>query len=93
MNIIFFSSLNPHDINNWSGTTWHILKALENNNNVTVIGTHILSQTAYFVSESFSIKDANKDYSPLFGSLCSELINRISDSDLIFLEICNFHHI
>ena len=70
-----------------------MLKTLEYNNNVTVIGTHILSQTAYFVSESFSIKDANKDYSPLFGSLCSELINRISDSDLIFLEICNFHHI
>ncbi|MDD2284489.1 MAG: glycosyltransferase family 4 protein [Paludibacter sp.] len=84
MNIIFFSSLNPNDINNWSGTTWHILKALEKNNNVTVIGTHMLSQTAYFTSKSFSIKDVNEDYSPLFGSVCSELINRISDSDLIF---------
>jgi len=61
MNIIFLSSLNPHDINNWSDTTWHILKALEKNNNVTVIGTDILSQTAYFTSKNFSIKDVYED--------------------------------
>lgn len=84
MNIIFLSSLNPHDINSWSGTTWHILKALEKNNNVTVIGTDILSQTAYFTSKNFSIKDVHGDYSPLFGVFCSELIRKVSHCDLIF---------
>ncbi len=44
MNIIFLSSLNPHDINNWSGTTWHILKAIEKNNNVTVISGNYSNQ-------------------------------------------------
>lgn len=84
MNIIFLSSLNPHDMNDWSGTTWHVLKALEKNNNVTVIGTNILSQTAYFISKNFSIKDIHEDYSLLFGNMCSERIKRISYADLIF---------
>lgn len=84
MNIIFFSSLNPKDINSWSGTTWHILKALEKSNNITIIGTYMLNQAVYFTANNFSKSNAYEDYSPLFGKVCSELINSVRDIDLIF---------
>lgn len=84
MNIISFCSLNPNDINNWSGTTWHILKTLEKKHRVTVVGTHVLSQTAHFAMKNFSNKKAHGEYSLLFGKLCSEIINQASDCDLVF---------
>ncbi len=28
MNIAFLTTLNPYDINNWSGTTYHLLQTL-----------------------------------------------------------------
>lgn len=76
--------MNPNDINNWSGTTLHILKTLRKRNNVDVIGTHMLSQTAFFTSKNFSRRDIYIDYSPLFGKVCSELINKNSDCQLVF---------
>lgn len=84
MNIIFFCSLDPYDINNWSGTTWHILKTLEKRHRVIVIGTHMLFQTTYFAMKNFPQNNAHGEYSLLFGKLCSELINRISNCDLVF---------
>lgn len=86
MNIVFFSSLDPNDINNWSGTTWHILKSLEKKHRITVIGTQMISQTVNFVLKNFSIKNTHGGrYSLLFGKLCSELINRVPDCDLVFM--------
>lgn len=51
MNIVFLTTLNPYDINNWSGTTFHLLQALSKKHNVKVIGQNTLSQTAYYINE------------------------------------------
>lgn len=81
MNIVFLTTLNPYDINNWSGTTSHLLQALSKKHNVKVIGHNILTQSAYYVKDNFLKKQSFENYAPVFGKLCAELI---SDSDLIF---------
>lgn len=80
MNIIFLTTLNPYDINNWSGTTFHLLQALCKKHNVKVIGQHTLSQTAYYIKDNFK-KQTFENYEPVFGELCTE---QIKGSDLIF---------
>lgn len=81
MNITFLSTLNPYDINNWSGTTFHILKTLGKEHNVKVIGQNTLSQTVYFIKNNFSKKHPLDSYAPLFGKIYAE---QILNSDLIF---------
>ena len=89
MNIVFLSTLNPYDINSWSGTTWHILKSLKKNNNITVIGTHMLSQASYFKSNNFLKNNARNDYSLLFGNVCTDLINKVANCDIVFFGDLN----
>ena len=84
MNIAFLTTLNPYDINNWSGTTFHLLRALNEDHNVSVIGTYTLIQTGYYVKNNFLMRPSLEDYSLVFGKLHSEHINRISNCDLIF---------
>ena len=81
MNIVFLTTLNPYDINNWSGTTFHILKALCKKHNVKVIGQSILPQTAYYIKDNFLKKQTFENYASIFGKLCAELT---VGSDLIF---------
>jgi len=81
MNIVFLTTLNPDDINNWSGTTSHLLRALSKKNNVKVIGQNILSQTTYYFRNSFLKKNYFEYYAPVFGKLCTE---QTVGSDLIF---------
>ncbi len=81
MNIVFLTTLNPYDINNWSGTTFHLLQALSKKHNVKVIGQNTLSLTAYYIKNNFSKKYPFDNYAPLFGRFYTE---QISDSDLIF---------
>lgn len=84
MNIVFFTSLDPNDINIWSGTTWHILKALQKYHNVTIIGTNMLLQTSYFTSNNFPKDIGYTDYSSVFGDICSDRINSVANCDLVF---------
>ncbi|EXY29528.1 glycoside transferase family 4 domain protein, partial [Bacteroides fragilis str. 3397 T10] len=42
MNIAFLTTLNPADINNWSGTTFHLFHALSRKHHVKVIGQNTL---------------------------------------------------
>lgn len=81
MNITFLTTLNPHDINNWSGTTFHLLQTLSKKHNVKAIGQNILSQTTYYSRNNFNFPKNMDYYSPVFGKLCAE---QIVDSDLIF---------
>lgn len=67
MNIVFLTTLNPYDINNWSGTTSHLLQALSKKHNVKVIGQNTLSLTAYYIKNNFSKKYPFGNYAPLFG--------------------------
>lgn len=81
MNIVFLTTLNPYDINNWSGTTYHLLQTLSRKHHVKVIGQNTLSQTAYYIKDNFSKKHLLDKYAPLFGELYAE---QMSGSDLIF---------
>nr|WP_314748739.1 glycosyltransferase [Tannerella forsythia] len=81
MNIAFLTTLNPYDINNWSGTTYHLLQTLSRKHHVKVIGQNTLSQTAYYIKDNFSKKHLLDKYAPLFGELYAE---QMSGSDLIF---------
>lgn len=81
MNIAFLTTLNPYDINNWSGTTFHLLQTLSKKHNVKVIGKHTLSQTAYYVKNNFSKRHPFDNYAPLFGRFYAE---QILGSDIIF---------
>lgn len=81
MNITFLTTLNPYDINSWSGTTFHILSTLSKEHNVKVIGVNTLSQTMYYVKDNFSRRQPLENYASVFGKLCAE---QISGSDLIF---------
>lgn len=81
MNIVFLTTLNPYDMNNWSGTTFHLLQALSKKHNVKVIGQNALSQTTYYIMDNFLNKNTLENYAPLFGKLYTE---QVSGSDLIF---------
>ena len=52
MNIAFLTTLNPADINNWSGTTFHLFHALSRKHHVKVIGQNTLLQAAYFTKDN-----------------------------------------
>jgi glycosyltransferase involved in cell wall biosynthesis len=83
MNIIFLTTLNPYDINNWSGTTYHLLRALSKKHNVTVIGHNILAQAAYYAKDNFFEKYPFENYSSVLGKLCTEQIERMHKCDVI----------
>nr|WP_320057659.1 glycosyltransferase family 4 protein [uncultured Bacteroides sp.] len=84
MNIIFLTTLNPNDINSWSGTTFHLFHALSKKHNLKVIGQYVLLQAAYYVKNNFSKECSFENYIPILGSLCSEQIRQISNCDLVF---------
>ena len=69
MNIALLTTLNPYDINNWSGTTYHLLQTLSRKHHVKVIGQNTLSQTAYYIKDNFSKRPLLDKYTPLFGEL------------------------
>lgn len=84
MNIAFLTTLNPNDINSWSGTTFYVLNALKVRHNVKVIGMNMLSQTSYYSKKNFFTKSSFNRYSPVLGNLCKEQIKEFSNCDLIF---------
>lgn len=84
MNIIFLTTLNPYDINNWSGTTYYVYNTLKKNHNVKVIGNNILPQIVCYCQRNFATRDSLYKYSPLIGTICKEQINHFPNCDLIF---------
>lgn len=80
MNIAFLSSIDPFDINNWSGTLYYITKILSKKNNIEWIGEDIIN---LFYSFRFSKKSYPEKYASLFGSIISEKTNRADYSVLI----------
>lgn len=84
MNIAFLTTLNPYDVNSWSGTTFHVFNALKKRHNVKVIGLNMLSQTTYYTQRNFSDKSSINKYSPVLGALCKEQIRLFLNCDLIF---------
>ena len=81
MNIAFLTTLNPADINNWSGTTFHLFHALSRKHHVKVIGQNTLLQAAYFTKDNYIKKNPLENYVSVFGKLCTE---QLTNYDLVF---------
>lgn len=84
MKIVFLSSLNPNNINNWSGTLYHIYHSLKRNNEVKWIGGEELSNV-YCFHKNHTKNNANfypEMYAQTFGEIFSEKL-RTSDYDII----------
>lgn len=84
MNIIFLTTLNPNNINTWSGTSYHVFKTLSKNHNVRLIGENIISQFSYYSQNNFPNKRSIERYSLVLGNLCTERINNFSNYDIVF---------
>jgi len=92
MNIIFLTKYDPRDLNNWSGTLYHIYQKLKEKHNVEIIGPEILKQLALFKSVNFPAKTFFPDdrYVKNMGRLLSERINTLG-YDLLFFGDLYFH--
>ena len=84
MHIVFLSTGDPFSIHHWSGTTNHILKALQRLHQVTIVGRGLLEQMRSFSEVCFTRPKEVERYCQLIGALCSERIKNISDADLVF---------
>lgn len=84
MKIAFLSSLNPYDINNWSGTLYYIFQSLKKSHEVEWVEENIYREVYLFhqVHYGESRPFVPEAYALLFGKLLSE---RLSSSryDLI----------
>lgn len=84
MKIAFLSSLDPNNINNWSGTLFHIYHSLKRNNEVDWIGGEEMSNV-YFFHKNQTKDNANfcpEIYAKTFGEIFSKKF-RTSKYDII----------
>jgi glycosyltransferase involved in cell wall biosynthesis len=85
MNIIFLTRFDPGNINNWSGTLYHIYHKLKEKHTIEIIGAEIIGQLELLVRGNFqaNIFIPSDRYIENLGKLLSERINTL-DCDLIF---------
>ena len=84
MKIALLTRMNPNDINDWSGTVYHIYHTLKKRNNVEIIGSEILRQLSFFSKENHSvITYPDCKYFEKLNRLLSDRINRL-DVDVVF---------
>jgi len=91
MNILFLTRHDPANINNWSGTSFHVYHQLIKKHHVAVMGVEILGQLYTFVRnfpESFFIPTDR--YIKNLGRLLSERMNH-HNFDLLFWGDIIFH--
>lgn len=77
----FLSSLNPFDINNWSGTLYYIVKSLYNHE-IEWIGKDVFNK---ILVDEIPGNKYPEDYAEFFGAYFSERIN-IGDYDIIIVR-------
>lgn len=54
MNIIFLTRFDPRNINNWSGTLYHIYNKLKDNHNIEIVGIEVIDQLSVFTRRNYS---------------------------------------
>lgn len=54
MNIIFLTQFDPRNINNWSGTLYHIYNKLKDNHNIEIVGIEVIDQLSVFTRRNYS---------------------------------------
>ena len=85
MNIVFLTRYDPNDINDWSGTSYHIYHKIKEKHTIEIVGSEILGQLDLFARKNFPCDKlfASDRYVKNLGLLLSERINRLG-CDLIF---------
>ena len=53
MNIAFLTRCDPKDVNNWSGTFYHMYHKLKERHRVYIIGTELLKQASLYQRGNF----------------------------------------
>ncbi len=84
MEIAFLVTLNPNDIRDWSGTTFHLYQTLQKRHNVHIIGVGILEKSVQYIRSNFSTPRRIDFYSRVLSALCNEEIDRLQNLDLVF---------
>ena len=86
MNIIFLNYGDPNDINQWSGTLYHIYHKLKERHNVVVVGTEIYRQMNVYYSANFkrgAFIPVDR-YMGTINRLLSERLSHFVDFDVVF---------
>ena len=85
MNLIFLTRLDPKDINEWSGTVYHMYHKLKERHHIEIMGTEILKQLEFFTKKNLpenEVISADR-YIKKLNRLLSERINAMG-YDLVF---------
>ena len=85
MKIVFLTRFDPKDINNWSGTLYHMYNKLKEKHIIEIVGTEIISQLASFSKYNFQSKSflSIDRYFEKLNKLLSERINALN-CDMVF---------
>jgi len=75
MRIAFLSTLDPRDINNWSGILYYIVKNLETQHTVEWVENDILEINEFHLLHNKNRIFHPEEYAQLFGKLLSEKID------------------
>ncbi len=91
MKIAFLSSLDPNNINHWSGTLYFIFQSLRQNHEVQWMGGDIIGK----VREEHRKRKAFTPfvpelYSPLFAEMISATLDEYDRFDVIIARDCSF---
>ncbi|WP_298651564.1 glycosyltransferase [uncultured Proteiniphilum sp.] len=92
MKIAFLSSLNPNNINYWSGTLYYIFRSLQQMHEVEWIGGDILEKTR---QKHYKENEIHKPfipelYSQLFAEMILDTLHKHNKFDMIIARDCFF---
>ena len=85
MNILFLSSLNPRNINNWSGTLYYIFHSLKSKHSVHWEGENLFNQikSLHKANNKNNTPFIPEQYAPMFGKILSKKFDKTSQYDII----------
>ncbi len=85
MKVAFLSSLNPFNINSWSGTLYHIFHSLKNSNAIDWIGEDTLSYIWHYhqIHNGYNVPFIPERYAPMFGEILTRQFNKNREYDII----------
>lgn len=86
MKILFLSSLDPHDINNWSGTLYNIFHSLKKKHKVHWVGSEVLHnlQQHHLLQNGSQSRFIPEKNAFMIGKACMKIINENPIYDVIF---------
>ncbi|SFL62949.1 glycosyltransferase family 4 protein [Proteiniphilum acetatigenes] len=92
MRIAFLSSLDPGDINHWSGTLYYIFRSLQLEHELEWIGGDFLEKAKqkHYSESRIHTPFIPELYSPLFAEMASDILYKHDKFDLVVARDCFF---